>query len=267
MIGPRIGTRFHGWSRRHLTPEFVETVVTPLVADMQFEELQSRGRRRWIRRLICIRGYFAAVNSLGLGIVTMMPVMRTGSGATLLRVMVTPVAALAGAAAAQLILHSAMWHAVGPSGANITNHLSFFLKSAMLVGIPASIVPLRYANWIAGVACCTTLALNGQFILIEMLRSPSDARGLSSPAFSEVVGGGLALYWTCARATRRTGWSEARGLQRPLARGPQLTEFCPCCMPRPGAPSRRANCAEESAAPSPALLPRILGRQSEAPTA
>jgi hypothetical protein len=68
MTTRRIGTRLIGWSERLLTPDFVDNLVLPVIADMQFEQEAAAQCPVTVRHWTRLKAYLVFAKALGLGI-------------------------------------------------------------------------------------------------------------------------------------------------------------------------------------------------------
>ena len=60
------GTKLKQWAERHCSADTLESLVLPVVADLQYEDSSSVGRPNVYRRLIRLRGYIAIAKVIGL---------------------------------------------------------------------------------------------------------------------------------------------------------------------------------------------------------
>jgi hypothetical protein len=98
-----VGSRLRAWAERHCSPEVLNTLILPVVADLQFEDALWRGDAlsRWVLRC---RGYLGIAQALGLHYICDGRASVKHSKFALLRLGLMIPAALVAAFAAQIIV-------------------------------------------------------------------------------------------------------------------------------------------------------------------
>jgi hypothetical protein len=61
----RVGLRLRRWTEQHCSPDVVDTLVLPILADLQYEDAAAQGNAV-VRRFLRVRAYVGLAKALGL---------------------------------------------------------------------------------------------------------------------------------------------------------------------------------------------------------